>query len=99
MSSAAADMTDAEVRELNARLRARDRVIDAGLPPDRPRGDGARRRPLGLAPAPGPDDDASPRDRAPSGPRFSLRDGKSEEHLAHPVAAGFVYDIVDMTTI
>jgi hypothetical protein len=56
-----------------------------------------KRRPLFTGPIIAEDDDAPSRSAAPSGPRFSLRDGKSEEHLGHVVAAGFVYDVVDLT--
>jgi len=102
--SIAADMTDTEVRELTARLRARDRAIDAGLPPDRPRGDGARRRPLGLAPV---RDDVSERDSYSDdmatdghiilhdGSRFSFKDDMDPGFLASAACNDFVVEMAN----
>jgi hypothetical protein len=86
MSATTADMTDAEVRALTARLRVRDRAID-GLPPDRPRGDGARPRPLGLAIIDGPEDDGPAEGFHPDSPRPPTKgERQANEIVASSVA-------------
>jgi hypothetical protein len=71
-ATAATNMSDSETRAFFAKPRERDRRIDAGLPPSRPRGDAAprsKRRPLFVAPIEPVDDDTAS-ERHPPGYRY-----------------------------
>jgi hypothetical protein len=86
MSTATArDMSDDEIRELTVRLRERDRRIDAGLPPDRPRADAAsrsKRKPLAfIEPIVAEDVDNKADDPTGGWPGFNFR---HEAHGSRP---------------
>jgi hypothetical protein len=96
MSGAAVYLSDAERKEREAMLRSLGVSFakpNAQVIPLEER----RRKPLGLAPAPGADDDASPRGCEPADSfSFHFADGKDQAYLANAVSAGFVYSYLDI---
>jgi hypothetical protein len=97
MSVMAADLSDPEAAERARMLRSWGIGVKPDLPPDRARAAAtSRRRPLGLAPAPGDDPaESSPRGEDHYSPGFSFKDGVDEEVLNSAATVDLLYEGLD----